>query len=261
MARDKVRIRFRKDGDLRLLSHHDLMRSFERMLRRAALPFRSSEGFHPTPRLVFALSLPLGVVGRREVVELELTEETDPDEVLERLRQQAPPGIAFLSARRIPTNLTGQPRQALYRLPMPEGEVADPPARCAAFLERSSCWVERLRPTPRKVNIRPYIDSLTPRPDALEMTIWVLPEGTARADEVAKALGLGHLLDNGAVLERTDLLLLDEIDSEKVARAPTRPQAERAPSTDKVPVLVREQQKEAPAAAHWGASPNGPVVE
>ena len=40
--RDKVRIRFRKSGDLRLLSHHDLMRTFERMLRRAALPFHRS---------------------------------------------------------------------------------------------------------------------------------------------------------------------------------------------------------------------------
>jgi len=51
---DKFRIRFRKVGDLRLLSHHDLMRTFERMLRRAGLPFRSTEGFHPKPRMVFA---------------------------------------------------------------------------------------------------------------------------------------------------------------------------------------------------------------
>jgi len=34
MVRDKVRIRFRKCGDMRLVSHHDLMRCFERMLRR-----------------------------------------------------------------------------------------------------------------------------------------------------------------------------------------------------------------------------------
>ena len=71
-ARDKVRLRFRKDGSLRWLSHHDLLRTFERMLRRSALPFRSTQGFHPHPRLVFALSLPLGVVGVEEVAELEL---------------------------------------------------------------------------------------------------------------------------------------------------------------------------------------------
>ena len=65
VARDKVRIRFRKDGSLRLLSHHDLLRTFERMLRRANLPYHRTQGFHPHPRLVFALSLPLGVIGRR----------------------------------------------------------------------------------------------------------------------------------------------------------------------------------------------------
>src|SRR5258708_18988302 len=69
---DKVRIRFRKDDDLRLLSHHDLMRAFQRMLRRASLPVQHSQGFHPQPRLIFALSLPLGVIGCEEVVELEL---------------------------------------------------------------------------------------------------------------------------------------------------------------------------------------------
>src|SRR5436189_6229805 len=84
---DKVRLRFRKSADLRLLSHHDLMRTFERMMRRAALPFRRTQGFHPHPRLVFALSLPLGVVGRAEVVELELDQPLPPDEVLDRLRR------------------------------------------------------------------------------------------------------------------------------------------------------------------------------
>ncbi len=100
-TRDKVRLRFRKDGALRLLSHHDLMRCFERMLRRAALPVRQSQGFHPKPRLVFALSLPLGVIGCEEVVELELDEILPPEEVRERLVRQAPPGLDILSLRRI----------------------------------------------------------------------------------------------------------------------------------------------------------------
>ena len=106
-ARDKVRIRFRKSGDLRLLSHHDLMRTFERMLRRAALPFRHSQGFHPNPRLVFALSLPLGVVGCEEVVELELDEVLPPDEMHERL---AVPGVrpVWKSSRVRRIDLQGQ---------------------------------------------------------------------------------------------------------------------------------------------------------
>src|SRR5438552_15734366 len=101
MVRDKFRIRFRKCRDLRLVSHHDLLRSFERMLRRAALPFHSTSGFNPKPRLVFALSLPLGVVGCEEVVELELDAELLPEELHQRLAQQAPAGLDILSVRRI----------------------------------------------------------------------------------------------------------------------------------------------------------------
>ena len=109
MTRDKVRIRFRKDGDLRFLSHHDLMRSFERMLRRSNLPIRWTEGFHPAPRIVFPLSLPLGVIGPVEVLELELQDTFPPDEILARLRAQAPLGIDFQTIRPIPFKLTGQP--------------------------------------------------------------------------------------------------------------------------------------------------------
>jgi radical SAM-linked protein len=261
MARDKVRIRFRKAGDLRLLSHHDLMRSFERMLRRAQLPFRSTEGFHPTPRLVFALSLPLGVIGHNEVVELELTEEIEPDAVLHRLREQAPPGIDFLSARRIATNVTARPRQALYRLQVPPDRIAELSERCEAFLAQRSCWIERLRPNPRKINIRPFVDTLWPRRDSLEMALWVLPEGTARAEEVAVALSLGDLLEAGAVLERTNLLLIDEMDPEEATRAPAiAPREEPTPEANVIAVR-KEPEVEVSAAAHWGASPSGPVVE
>src|SRR5437868_14722168 len=121
---DKVRIRFRKDGALRLLSHHDLMRCFERMLRRAALPVRQTQGFHPKPRLVFALSLPLGVVGCEEVVELELDEVLPPEEVRERLVRQAPPGLDILSIKRIGPRDGAQVRRPTYRLTLPAARVA-----------------------------------------------------------------------------------------------------------------------------------------
>src|SRR6202035_2176341 len=99
MPRSKVRIRFQKGGDLRLVSHHDLMRCFERMLRRAGLPFHSTQGFNPRPRLVFALSLPLGIVGCEEGAALELSEEVAIEDLRERLARQAPAGLDILSVQ------------------------------------------------------------------------------------------------------------------------------------------------------------------
>jgi len=210
MAGDKLRIRFRKRGDLRFLSHHDLMRAFERMLRRAELPFRSSSGFHPKPRVVFALSLPLGVIGLDEAVEIELTEEIPPEEVLERLRSQAPAGLEFVSARRIPPNATGQVVRAVYRLPVPPDRLADLAERCSALLARDEISVQRTHPHPKRVDIRPYVLGARTTEDSLLLDLRVTPTGSARADELIELLDLSDLVDAGAVLERITLELHDE---------------------------------------------------
>jgi radical SAM-linked protein len=232
---DKVRIRFRKDGALRLLSHHDLMRCFERMLRRAALPVRQTKGFHPKPRLVFALSLPLGVIGCEEVVELELDETLPPEEVRERLARQAPPGLTILGLRRIDFKASAQIQSLTYRIALPAERVGDAARRATEVLAADECWAERTRPTLRRVDLRAWIMSLRVNetttvsrdaersaaasaplrvaanpPAHLEMELRLTPAGTARPEEVLAVLGLSDLLDAGAVLERSRLALVDE---------------------------------------------------
>src|SRR5690242_2154073 len=142
MVRDKYRIRFRKGGDLRLISHHDLMRCFERMLRRSGLPFHSSQGFNPKPRLVFALSLGLGVVGCREVLELELDEDLPAATVHERLARQAPAGLDILSARKLEPRTSAHVRRVEYRLAVPASDSAELGRRCEALLAQEQCWVQ-----------------------------------------------------------------------------------------------------------------------
>ena len=220
MEFDKFRIRFRKRGDLRFLSHHDLMRTFERMLRRAALPFRSTEGFHPHPRLVFALSLPLGTIGLDEVVELEFLTEMPPEEVFSRLVAQAPQGIEFASIRRIPPRLTGQVCRAVYRLPIPASRFNETERLIAELLAQAEISVERSHPRPKRVDIRPYLLDIRRTPDAVEIDLRVTATGSARADEVLRLLGLADLLDAGAILERTTLELLDETTEHTPSRLP-----------------------------------------
>jgi radical SAM-linked protein len=239
MAFDKVRIRFRKGGDLRLVSHHDLMRCFERMLRRAALPFRTTAGFHPTPRLVFALSLPLGVVGHAEVAELELTEPVEPDEVRRRLAREAPAGLDILDVRRIDPRLTGRVRRTVYRLPLPPDRTAGLAGRCGELLAHDHLWFERRRPGPKRVDLRPSIESLAVGPDSLEMTLCATPTVTARADELLSLLHLDDLLDAGAVLERAALDLDDE-----TPQSPPRGPAEPPPARGAIPPHPHAQIRE-----------------
>jgi radical SAM-linked protein len=227
-ARTRLRIRFEKAGDLRFVSHHDLMHCFERMFRRAEVAVRASQGFNPKPRMVFAQSLALGLIGRAEVVELELDEPLSPEEVHKRLAGQAPPGLAILSVRSIDPKTRVQVRRAVYRVGIPVPRRADLPCRIEEILASTACWIERTRPHQRRIDLRPYLCELQLKDDALEMALWVTPYGAARPDEVLGLLGLADLSETGAVIERIHLELHDEVsavagDGTGVAGPPPRP--------------------------------------
>jgi radical SAM-linked protein len=214
---DKVRFRFAKTGPLRWLSHHDLMRTFERVLRRAGLPFRRTQGFNPHPRLVFALSLPLGCEGRAEVAELELDEVIPPEQVLDRLRRQCPPGLEILDLERIPARATAQVRGLTYSAELPPDRAEPARLEAAKLLSSAECWIDRRRPSgganSRRMDLRPFLRDLRvtgEAPARLEMDLWLTPAGTARPEEVLGLLGLRDLLEGGRPLCRLRLELHDE---------------------------------------------------
>lgn len=210
-VRTRIRLRFRKEGELRLVSHHDLLRCFERLLRRAAIPFCLTAGYNPRPRLSFASALPLGVIGCAEVVEVELQAPWDPEEVRNRLARHAPAGLVILSARSVDWRTTAQVQEAWYYFPVPAERRPGLPERLAELLAATEVWVERTRPQHRRLNIRPYLRSLALHADGLHFQVRVTPTGTARPEDVLSSLGLADLLAAGGILQRTNLLLADEV--------------------------------------------------
>jgi radical SAM-linked protein len=259
MLGDKFRLRFEKAGVLRLLSHHDLMRVLERMLRRAGLPFKSTAGFHPGPRVVFAQSLPLGVVGRDEVVELELTEPRDSAAVLEGLNSQAPEGLRFNRATLVTMKTTAMPRRIVYALPLPADRIADASEACARMTAQREVWVERVRPSAKGLNIRPYLRDVGVHDATLTLDLWVTNTGTARADELLRLLGVDDLLDAGFVLERTLVELRDEVGppADPTDTPPDGP-ADTRPAD---PALAGRAGFDQPAAASGVAVPGDMSVE
>jgi radical SAM-linked protein len=232
----KARIRFAKTGASRFLSHHDLMRAFERMLRRAELPFKSSEGFHPKPRMAFASALGLGIVGREEVVEIKFVQELRPEEIRSRLAAETPTGLAIENVTLIPTKNVGRATRATYVLRLahvepgtgPNGEAVWGPgdrqrlqSAILALLRAQMVWVDRERPHKKRIDVRPYVVDLALASAGLTMTLAITPQGAARPEEVLAVLGLGDALLNGAILERTRLVLADE--SVAVGNGPPAP--------------------------------------
>ena len=89
------RITFSKTGSLSFISHLDYNHSFIRILKRAGLPLRYSEGFNPRPKIVFGLPLSVGMEGYNEIVDISLTEDLTNEEVERRLKEAMPPDLVI----------------------------------------------------------------------------------------------------------------------------------------------------------------------
>ncbi|HAX86036.1 MAG TPA: B12-binding domain-containing radical SAM protein, partial [Cyanobacteria bacterium UBA11370] len=89
----RLRVWFGKLGDMTLVSHLDLVRLFDRTVRRASLAIAFNNGFHPSPRIMIANALPLGASSSSEIVEFELTQRMDVEEFQEKLASQLPQDI------------------------------------------------------------------------------------------------------------------------------------------------------------------------
>lgn len=206
MERHRVRIRFRKEGDLRLIGHRDLARAWERIFRRAGVDVRMSEGFHPKPRLSFPLALAMGVTGLDEVLEAELTEAHRPEDLLAALAPRLVDGLSIKSIEIMPAEgRASRVERVVYELPIPDD-------RRAALVERLARWPEAAQSersrgpdqdARKPVDLAALVEQIELCQDVLRLEVRVSGEGTARPRELLAALGLDDLEQRGIVLART----------------------------------------------------------
>ena len=184
------RIRFSKTGRLRFLSHHDLMRLFERAFRRTGLPLRMTEGYNPHPVIAFPTALGLGIESLDEILEFELTSWTAPRGIEKQLGEQLPEGITVASAEAFDRKQRSFVNFVEYEAECPgQGEgTAD---RIRAFLALKECPVERVSDKGSKtVEIRQYVMALEAESDRIYLRVRITDQGTAKSEEVLRAVGL-----------------------------------------------------------------------
>lgn len=101
----KVRyvIKFTKEANIKFISHLDLMRTLQRVIRRASLPMEYSKGFNPHMAMSIAQPLSVGVYSDAEYMDIVLVEELDEKEIIEKLNAKTASGIKFLEARKVIT--------------------------------------------------------------------------------------------------------------------------------------------------------------
>ena len=94
----KIRSHFIKVGQARFLGHLEMVDVFVRAARRAAIPMRFSEGFHPLPKISFTNPLPVGTESLAEFMDLDLVRYIKAEEFQERLNRELPPGLRIIHA-------------------------------------------------------------------------------------------------------------------------------------------------------------------
>ena len=99
MVNQNLTVTFCKKGLMKFISHLDLMRLFQRALKRADLPIAYTCGFSPHPKMSFKNALKLGLESENEEAVFYINGWMKPEEFKMRLQSQLPEGIMINTVR------------------------------------------------------------------------------------------------------------------------------------------------------------------
>jgi radical SAM family uncharacterized protein/radical SAM-linked protein len=218
----RFRILFEKGAGMRFTSHLDLMRTWERALRRSGLPLAFSQGHHPHLKMSFGPPLPLGFRSRAEVFDLEFAQPPAAD-LRERLDEVLPEGLrvtdfkpilfktpSLMSQLEGASSVVWFPRTWLAEAGLSEADLREKlEARVAWLLGETSVIVRRQSEgQTREFDARPSIANLEVRDEdgrpALETHVRFTARAQVRPDEIV-ALLLPRADARTADVERTQL--------------------------------------------------------
>ena len=187
-TQQRLRILFRKEEPVKYISHLDLLRAWERTIRRAGLPLAYSRGFTPHPRITIAVPLAVGCTGEGEVLDIIVMEPCSAQEAVDALKPVMPCSgertcISIVSAKEIPLKspaLATLFRQATYHITLSDIAENEVEHRVTDLLRQEEVPVEFRR---KRFDLRPLIGSLQvgsapthtgreappPEPDILEI--------------------------------------------------------------------------------------------
>jgi len=210
----RLRIRFTRGEEVKFISHLDLMRLWQRALRRAKMPLAYSEGFNPHPRISLAAPLALGVTSEAELMDVALSRPVAPHFFIGAVNQQLPPGVRVTQAQQVaPTlpSLQSRVRFAEYRVELAcDKDEAGLKAAINYLLALEQLpWQHQRDTGPRHYDLRALIEDLwlIGRHDAtcaIGMRLRCDSHGSGRPEQVAAALGFP---DFPRSIHRTRLIL------------------------------------------------------
>lgn len=175
----KIRIKFSKQGSMKFVGHLDIMRYFQKVMRRAGVDIRYSEGFSPHQIMSFAAPLGVGITSSGEYLDIEVLTTDRSAVMVERLNQAMVEEIRVLSYRQLGDsgkNAMSLVSAADYTLEFRESYI---PEDLEAFFESLKRFYSQeqiliVKPTKRgqkEMDLKPLVYQLERRGDGIFMQV------------------------------------------------------------------------------------------
>jgi radical SAM-linked protein len=100
MSLIKLEAVFSKKGMLRYISHLDVLRLFQRAVKRSGLPVSLSQGYTPHYKIGFEKALKLGAESENEKVIFTMDRWLDAEYFTKKINEQLPEGIKVLECKK-----------------------------------------------------------------------------------------------------------------------------------------------------------------
>lgn len=204
----RVRVRFAKEADLRLISHRDLVRLFERMFRRVGVTLAMSQGFHPRPLMTFPDALSLGIAASNEAMDISFAEEIDPDDLLQRMSDQAPDGLVIKTVRILGDGeRKAKIERVVYELNLPPETNLEELDEAIEGLKKQETLKVARKEKQVELNLTDSLEGLWIEDARLMMNIRLTSQSQLQPRDILAAIGLSEVLREGATLTRTQVEL------------------------------------------------------
>lgn len=219
-AVQRLRLRIGRRGEVRFLSHLELMNAWVRALRRAHAPLAYSNGFHAHPRVNFASAPPVGEESEGDYMDVLLKCHVDPEALRERLAAALPDGFRLFEVDDVPLDapsLMSSVEGFTYEI-HGEADYAAAAQRARDILEADEVVIERSVKVKQRgkgrrrrmreqaeVNVRPMLAALEVEPGeggrvVVRFRTEVQGGKTLRPREMAQLLGMDP--DRAAIIKR-----------------------------------------------------------
>ena len=173
----KARIKFRKNGVMKFIGHLDIMRYFQKAMRRAEIPIAFTSGYSPHMIMSFANPLGVGLTSDGEYFDIELTESITSKEAVRRLNEQMVDGMEIVSFVQIPDDKKSKGMSIVagadYLSSVKNGSLPEDLAEKleAFYAQNEICVVKKTKKSEKEVDIRPMIYKLECRDGKIYMRV------------------------------------------------------------------------------------------